>query len=81
MKKYGLMVMALAGMLALACTNNDPLEQEMEEIEETVGGNLSDVLDLPTTHFNYSNPDLPQHFRQGNTAGIDNTPVSNPVTE
>ena len=73
--------MALAGMLALACTGNDPVDQEIEEMEETMNNDLSDVLNLPATHFNYSNPDLPAHFRQGQTAGIDNTPGNNPVTD
>ncbi len=81
MKKNGLLVLALAGMLALACSENDPLEQEIDEMEEVVDNDLSDVLNLPATHYNYSNPDLPAHFLQGQTAGIDNTPGNNPVTD
>jgi len=79
MKKNGLMIIALAGMLALACSGNDPVE-EMEEITDGVSGDVSDVLNLPATYYNYSNPDLPAHFTQGQTARIDNTPGNNPVT-
>ena len=44
------------------------------------------VPNLPTTKFNYANPDLPAHFTDpnhplGNVVDTDNTPASNPITD
>lgn len=81
MKKKGLFAIALAGMLAFACSGNDPVDQEMEEIEDVIGEDLSDVLNLPDSYFNYSNPDLPAHFLTRQVRNLDNTPGNNPVTD
>lgn len=80
MKKSGLLAIGLVAMLALACTGNDPVNEELEEIEEQINEDLSDVLNLPATYYNYSNPDLPDHFTGRQVSNIDNTPGNNPVT-
>ena len=66
-------------MLAMACSGNE--SEVIDEIEEGINEDVSDVLNLPASYYNYSNPMLPAHFTNGPTAGIDNTPGSNPVTD
>lgn len=41
---------------------------------------LAQYLSLPTTAFNYANPNLPRHFTNANTTALDNTPANNPIT-
>ncbi len=80
MKKRGVLFIGLIAMLAFACSGDNE-DDVMQEIEEVINEDLSDVLNLPVSYYNYSNPDLPAHFRTGQTANIDNTPGSNPVTD
>ncbi|MFT5196600.1 MAG: cytochrome c peroxidase [Cellvibrionaceae bacterium] len=39
------------------------------------------VPQLPSTHYNYANPDLPNYFEQGRVNNTDNTPNNNQVTD
>lgn len=80
MKKTGLLLIGFVAMLALACSG-DSEGDILNEVEEAINEDLSDVLNLPASSYNYSNPMLPAHFTNGPTAGIDNTPGSNPVTD
>ncbi len=41
---------------------------------------LAQTLSLPTSNFNYTNPDLPMHFTNENTTELDNTPTVNRIT-
>ncbi|GAB5553649.1 MAG: cytochrome c peroxidase [Saprospiraceae bacterium] len=41
---------------------------------------LAKYLALPGNEFNYSNPNLPRHFTNGNTNDLDNTPNDNRIT-
>src|SRR5262245_6250292 len=38
-------------------------------------------LELPETPFEYSKPDLPDHFKTPEALKFDNTPADNPVTD
>lgn len=62
-------------MLMYSCSNSDN-----EDINTTGDQTFSDVVNLPGDFYNYANPDLPNHFRVGQVAQIDNTPGNNPVT-
>jgi cytochrome c peroxidase len=73
MKKTIFMI-GMAGLIALGCSKNN----DSDDIEVTT---ISEVLDLPATYYNYSNPDLPSHFRNGDVADTDNTPSSNFTTD
>ncbi|OEK05753.1 cytochrome-c peroxidase [Roseivirga misakiensis] len=75
MKKY-IFLLSVA-LIVFSCDNSD----EITEIEEDINQDISDVVDLPSTFFNYANPDLPNHFTNGEVRGIDNTPNDNPVTD
>ncbi|MEM8859975.1 MAG: cytochrome c peroxidase [Chloroflexota bacterium] len=46
-----------------------------------VGQTTEQVPNLPGSHYNYANPDLPDHFEQGAIENTDNTPNNNPVTD
>jgi len=72
MKKTILMI-GLAGLIAFGCSKK-------EETDDTPVDDTS-VLNLPANYFNYSSPNLPNHFRNGDAANIDNTPASNLVTD
>lgn len=65
-------------MLLFSCSNT---ETDIDELDNTLNEDFSDVLSIPTTYFNYSNPDLPAHFRANNVQNIDNTPNNNAVTD
>lgn len=80
MKKRGLLFIGLVTMLAFACSG-DSEGDVLGDIEEVINEDVSDVLNLPASYYNYSNPVLPAHFRNGQVANIDNTPGSNPVTD
>ena len=65
-------------MLLFSCSNT---ETEIDELDNVLNEDFSDVLSIPATYFNYSNPDLPAHFRANNVQNIDNTPTNNQVTD
>ncbi|MFY0593996.1 cytochrome-c peroxidase [Roseivirga sp.] len=75
MKKYIFLIGV--SLIFFSCDNSD----EISEIDENFNEDISDVVDLPSTFFNYANPDLPNHFTDGQVRGIDNTPNDNPVTD
>ncbi len=39
------------------------------------------IPELPDSHYNYADPNLPNHFRGGRINNLDNTPNNNPVTD
>ncbi|MEM7143611.1 MAG: cytochrome c peroxidase [Verrucomicrobiota bacterium] len=53
--------------------NYDPAQQ--------VPNDESNILDLPTTPYNYTNFPLPAHFQVAGIQNIDNTPAGNPTTD
>lgn len=44
-------------------------------------GDVSNILDLPTTPFNYANVQLPPYFLNNDLEREDNTPNNNPITD
>jgi cytochrome c peroxidase len=76
--KKTLFISGLMMTLLFSCTN---AETEIDELDNVLNEDFSDVLAIPATHFNYSNPNLPAHFRANNVQNIDNTPNNNPVTD
>ena len=80
--KKTIYVIGLAAMMAYACSpTGEDAEEVVEEIEDVLEDDFSDILNLPASAFNYANPALPAHFRNGDVADIDNTPNDNPVTD
>jgi cytochrome c peroxidase len=76
--KTTLFISGLMITLLFSCSN---AETEIDELDNTLNEDFSDVLVIPATYFNYSNPNLPAHFRTNNVQNIDNTPNNNPVTD
>lgn len=54
-----------------ACNSDDP--------NETPNDDYSDIYNLPSTPFNYSNPNFPETFTPY-VFGFNNTPTDNPIT-
>ena len=75
MKKYLFFVSVL--FIVFSCDQSE----EITDFEDAISEDISDVVDLPSTFFNYANPDLPNHFLDRDVTGIDNTPNNNPVTD
>lgn len=79
-----LILMATIALFAIGCerddgtdvTNTNPVAPG--EPVPTIG-DFSNIINLPTTPFNYANITLPNYFNQD--ANIDNTPNDNPVTD
>ena len=78
-QKYEVMKKAILliwmAFVVYSCSNSD-----REDIDDNVNQPTSDVINLPSESYNYANPDLPNHFRTGQVAQIDNTPRNNPTT-
>ncbi len=72
--KKAILLLGIA-LITFSCSNSDA-----EDIDNTVTQSTSDALNLPTEFYNYANPNLPNHFRMGQVAQIDNTPGNNQVT-
>jgi cytochrome c peroxidase len=76
--KNSLYLIGVYALLAFSCTDAG---SDIEELDNDLTTDFSDVLTLPSTSFNYSAPNLPQHFLANNVSNIDNTPNNNPVTD
>ncbi len=72
-------VFFLFSVLAITFSCSD--SEDVTDIDETITGDFSDIIDLPSDLFNYADPDLPNHFITGDVSRIDNTPGNNPVTD
>ncbi len=81
MMKRSIFLIGMVGMIVFGCTQGNDPDDPVEELDEIINEDNSDVLDLPAAYYNYASPDLPNHFRNGDVAQIDNTPGSNPVTD
>lgn len=79
--KRSILLMGMAGIIAFGCSSNGSSNDAVEELDDMLADDNSDVLDLPASYYNYSSPNLPSHFRNGDVAEIDNTPANNQVTD
>ncbi len=79
--KKSIFLIGLMGLIAFGCSQGSDSDDPVEELDDIVSGDNSGVLNLPTAYYNYSSPDLPNHFRNGDVAQIDNTPADNQVTD
>lgn len=83
MKKYIGLFCAIS--VLMSCTNN-PTEDVTDQLAEQIQGEdpnqhvFTAELNLPTTAFDYSSEDFPDHF-MNMVNRIDNTPENNPVTD
>lgn len=68
-----------------ACSKNDEVINELEEVEEEVisTARRDDLLNLnlPQVSHNYSEINLPIHFSETDVLLADNTPNNNPITD
>ncbi|MFK7803987.1 MAG: cytochrome-c peroxidase [Anaerolineae bacterium] len=72
-QKAGFLLILFAGIAtcgALLFSSRDVMGQVTEQVPQ-----------LPATHYNYANPDLPNYFERGRVDNTDNTPNNNPVTD
>ena len=79
--KNSILMISMAGIIAFSCSTDGNTEDPINELEEIVNEENSELLDLPTEFYNYANPNLPGYFRDQDVAEIDNTPGNNPVTD
>lgn len=78
-KKTSIAIVLIAGVVALQnCSKSDSGTTTV--ITTTGGSSITDVLNLPTTPYNYSNQPFPLHIANALTA-VDNMPTSNPITD
>jgi cytochrome c peroxidase len=69
--KYYLVLISVS-FLCFSCKKNDEVNNPVE----------NQYINLPTTPFNYANPDIPAHvLNDPGLLAADNTPFTNPVTD
>ena len=79
--KRSIFLIGVVGIFAFGCSNGADTEDPVDELDDILNDDISDVLDIPEGGYNYADPDLPNHFTNGDVSRIDNTPGDNPVTD
>lgn len=91
MRALTLFTIALAGLVSLtACGGTDAETDPGADPGTTTDttpppddprADLSEILDLPATPYNYADVALPDHFNSPFVQGMDNTPADNAITD
>lgn len=82
--RYPIILIAIFFSVSVAsCDYGDeePNNYQPSSFSEADLAVLNQTLNLGQTAFNYSNPTLPQHFREGDATETDNTPSINQITD
>ena len=69
--KFSIKLFFIIIIILISCKSDD---------SDTMIDDYSDILDLPITPYNYSNPNFPDTFTSY-VFSFDNTPTDNPVTD
>lgn len=71
-----LLIFTMSLTTLVSCKSDN--EEYIEIADDPI---LSEILNLPTTSFNYANIQLPGHFLDNRLQDEDNTPNNNPITD
>jgi cytochrome c peroxidase len=71
----------LIGFASLTACEGTDAGSTLDPSEGSLPGEVTSVLDLPETAYNYADIALPAHFNTDFVRAMDNTPADNPITD
>ena len=83
MRKSSIISIAILAISIASCEvdDHDEIDYKPSSFSQSDLAVLSQTLNLNETAFNYANPPLPEHYREGEIAETDNTPSINQITD